>query len=56
VVPDVGRVSAASDDLRTGIVLFVVSALLLAAGLLLERAGIDPGRTNRGNSGPTAAA
>lgn len=56
VAPDAGRVSAAGDDLRTGIVLFVVSALLLVAGLLLERAGIDPGRSDGPNSGPRAAA
>ncbi len=42
VVPDAGTVRAASNDLRVGIFLVVASLLLLAAGLLLERSGIDP--------------
>jgi hypothetical protein len=42
VIPDAGTVRAASNDLRVGIFLLVASLLLLAAGLLLERAGIDP--------------
>jgi len=42
VLPDANRTSAASHDLRVGIAVFVVSALLVAAGLWLERSGIDP--------------
>lgn len=55
VGPDAGRVRAASNDLRVGIVLFAVCALLLAAGLVLERAGIDPGRRDRNRPGPPTA-
>jgi hypothetical protein len=42
VAPDAGMVHAAANDLRVGIFLIVAALLLLAAGLLLERAGIDP--------------
>ena len=56
VAPDASRVHAAASDLRAGIVLFAVCALLLAAGLVLERAGIDPGRTRRDHPGPPTAA
>ncbi len=43
VLPDAGRTTAAGHDLRVALVLLAVSALLVAAGLLLERAGVDPG-------------
>lgn len=43
VLPDAGRTTAARHDLQVGLVLLVVTVLLLIAGLLLERAGIDPG-------------
>jgi hypothetical protein len=43
VVPDAGRTSAAAHDLRVGLVLLAVTLLLTVAGLLLERAGVDPG-------------
>ena len=42
VLPDAGRTPAAGNDLRVGLVLLAVTGLLLAAGLALERAGIDP--------------
>ena len=42
VLPDAGRTSAAAHDLRVGLVLLAVSIALLVAGLVLERAGIDP--------------
>ena len=42
VLPDAGRTAAAGHDLRVGLVLLVVTVLLLAAGLVLERAGVDP--------------
>jgi Na+/melibiose symporter-like transporter len=45
VLPDSARTSAAAHDLRVAAVLLVACALLAAAGLALERAGIDPGRT-----------
>jgi Protein of unknown function (DUF3180) len=44
VLPDVGTVSAASRDARAGLFLMLAAALLVGAGLLLERAAIDPGR------------
>lgn len=44
VAPDAGMVHAAANDLRVGIFLIVAALLLLGAGLLLERAGIDPNR------------
>jgi hypothetical protein len=56
VAPDAGRVKAAGSDLRVGIVLFAVCGLLLAAGIVLERSGIDPGRSEQRRSGPPAAA
>ncbi|MDQ2839037.1 MAG: DUF3180 domain-containing protein [Actinomycetota bacterium] len=43
VVPDAGRTNAAAHDLKVGAALVVVTALLVAGGLVLERAGIDPG-------------
>jgi len=43
VLPDAGRTTAARHDLQVALVLLVVTVLLLVAGLLLERAGIDPG-------------
>lgn len=54
-LPDAPDVSAAAHDSRVGVVLVVASALLVAAGLILERAGIDPGsrdgrRTPAGDS------
>ncbi|HEU5271920.1 MAG TPA: DUF3180 domain-containing protein [Jatrophihabitans sp.] len=43
VWPDAGRTTAARHDLQVGLVLLAVTVLLLVAGLLVERAGIDPG-------------
>ncbi len=42
VIPDAGTVRAATNDLRVGSFLLAASLLLLLAGLLLERSGIDP--------------
>jgi Protein of unknown function (DUF3180) len=42
VAPDAGTVRAAASDLRVSVALLIVSLLLVGAGLLLERAGIDP--------------
>jgi len=44
LLPDVRVVRVAAHDARVGTLLFVAAALLVAAGLLLERAGIDPNR------------
>ena len=43
LLPDVTNVDAAAHDAKVGVLLLLASALLVAAGLLLERAGIDPG-------------
>jgi hypothetical protein len=48
VIPTASTVTAATNDLRVGLVSLAASALLLASGLLLERAGLiprDPGAT-----------
>jgi hypothetical protein len=42
VLPDASHVSAAAADARVSFVLLVACAALVAAGLYLERAGIDP--------------
>jgi hypothetical protein len=42
VAPDADTVRAASNDLRVGIFLVLSALLLMIAGLLLERSGIDP--------------
>jgi hypothetical protein len=47
VLPDADRTVAADHDLRVGLVVLVASLALVAAGLWLERAGIDPGHDNR---------
>jgi Protein of unknown function (DUF3180) len=50
VIPDASIVRAAANDFRVGLVLLGASVLLTGAGLLLERAGIDPGRDKNGLS------
>lgn len=47
LLPDVTNVDAAAHDARVGVLLLLASGLLVAAGLLLERAGIDPGSGSR---------
>lgn len=42
-----GTLRAAAADLRAAIVLLVVAASLVGAGLLLESSGIDPNRSDR---------
>jgi uncharacterized protein DUF3180 len=46
VAPHAGSIRAAADDTRVSAVLLGAALTLLAAGLLLERAGIDPGSRN----------
>jgi hypothetical protein len=43
VAPDAGTVHSAASDARVGVFLLVAALLLVFAGLLLERAGVDPG-------------
>jgi hypothetical protein len=47
VVPEAGSVRAAANDTRVGALLLAATILLVLAGLLLERAGIDPNREHR---------
>lgn len=47
LLPDVRVVRAAAHDARVASLLLGAAILLVAAGLLLERAGIDPGRDRR---------
>jgi hypothetical protein len=51
LLPDVRAVSAAAHDTQVGLLLLLASALLVAAGLLLERAGVDPGSDDPGHAG-----
>ena len=43
VLPESSTVTAADHDSRVGALLLASAVLMAAAGLLLERAGIDPG-------------
>lgn len=47
LLPDVDTVDLARHDATVAALLFAASVLLAGAGLLLERAGIDPGRDRR---------
>jgi hypothetical protein len=47
VLPDSGTVSAASHDARVALLLLGSAVLVVVAGLLLERAGIDPNNEDR---------
>lgn len=42
LMPESGQPNTAGNDLRIGYLVLVLAAVLLAAGLVLERAGIDP--------------
>jgi hypothetical protein len=52
VGPDAGTLHAASNDTRASAFVLGASVALVAAGLYLERAGIDPG--SQGGHGPAA--
>jgi hypothetical protein len=47
LVPAADRVRAAGHDTTVGSLLLAAALVLVAAGLLLERAGVDPGRDRR---------
>ena len=47
VVPEADMVTAARNDARVGIFLLAASILVCVAGVVLERAGIDPNRDRR---------
>ena len=53
VLPHAQQVRAAGNDSRVGTLALAAALLLLAAGLVLERAGVDPGVI--GASAPKAA-
>lgn len=48
VAPDAHDVTVAANDTRVGVVLLAVALALVAAGLFLERAGVDPGSRDGG--------
>ena len=52
VAPDAGMVRAAASDTRVGVLLLGSTVLTVAAGLLLERAGVDPNRDRHDRSDP----
>ncbi len=47
LLPDVGTVQAATNDAKVGGLLLAAALLLGGAGLLLERAGVDPNSGRR---------
>jgi hypothetical protein len=54
VVPDADVVHSAANDTRVGIFVLLASVLLVVAGLLLERAGVDPGSQDGDQRGKTS--
>lgn len=50
VLPEAGDVRAAANDTRVGAGLAAAAALVIVAGLVLERAGIDPNRHRNDSS------
>lgn len=48
VVPDAGDVRAAANDTKVAVLLLASTILVTVAGIVLERAGIDPNRERRG--------
>jgi hypothetical protein len=47
VLPEADTVRAAANDARVGVLLLASAVLVVIAGLLLERAGVDPNRDRR---------
>lgn len=54
LLPDVPAVSAAGHDAAVGALLLLAAIALVVAGLLLERAGIDPNGGNQGTGARTS--
>jgi hypothetical protein len=48
VIPDISTLRVASNDARAAGLLLGVAVFVAAAGLVLERAGLDPNRHRRG--------
>jgi hypothetical protein len=55
VIPEAASVSAAAHDTRSGAVLAGTAVLIVLAGLLLERAGLDPNHDRRDGDGASPA-
>jgi hypothetical protein len=53
LLPDIGSIRVVGHDVQVGLLVLVAAVLLLAAGLLLERAGIDPGNGRRSDQEST---
>ena len=51
VLPEANDVRAASHDARAGALLFAASVLIVIAGLVLERAGLDPNHDRHNDGG-----
>jgi len=47
LLPDVGTVRVAAHDATVGALLLAAGLLLVLTGVMLERAGLDPGRDRR---------
>jgi hypothetical protein len=47
VIPEAGTITAAAHDAVVGALLLAASVFVAVAGLLLERAGVDPNRDRR---------
>jgi len=48
VLPDANRTSAAAGDLRVAVIVLIATVALTSAGVVLERAGIDPNHDRLG--------
>ena len=55
VIPEAGTIRAAAHDTRAGAFLAGAAVLIVVAGLLLERAGLDPNRDRQDGDGPRVA-
>jgi len=55
VIPEAGTVQAAAHDTRAGAFLAAAAALIVGAGLLLERAGLDPNHDRHDEDGARQA-
>lgn len=51
VIPEAGTVRSAANDTRVGLLLLGATILVAVAGLVLERAGVDPNRGRTDQSG-----
>ena len=54
VIPDAAGIRAAGHDTRAGLILLGAAVLIVVAGLILERAGLDPNRDRQDGNGAHA--